>query len=330
MRHAITDSRDKNCNQRQETGPMTILNALMPVFLVILAGVALKRVRVLTPEQWQGFETLTYYIFFPALLIYTLANADLEKAPIGPVALILFGVTVFNMLLTWALRPALVDGSRADDRAFTSFFQGASRWNSFAALAIAASIAGQTGATLIAVAFVAMIPVLNLFCVIVLTLYAGNGRPNLADVGLELARNPLIVSIAIGVGLYLLPFRIPPAILDSFHIIGVSGLGAALVLVGVGLKLRSLRTPNRFVLASIFFKLVFVPGLGLLAAHLMGLDLVARQSIVIALGVPTATVAYVLARKLGGDAELMATILTMQTFLSFLTLPVWLWIAGLI
>jgi len=36
---------------------------------------------------------------------------------------------------------------------------------------------------------------------------------------------------------------------------------------------------------------------------------------------PTASSAYTLARQMGGDAPLMAAIVTIQTGLSFLTLP---------
>jgi len=37
--------------------------------------------------------------------------------------------------------------------------------------------------------------------------------------------------------------------------------------------------------------------------------------------VPTASSAYTLARQLGGDAPLMAAIVTVQTALAFITLP---------
>ena len=43
--------------------------------------------------------------------------------------------------------------------------------------------------------------------------------------------------------------------------------------------------------------------------------------------VPTGSAAYTLARQMGGDAPLMATIVTIQTGLSFLTLPLTLTIA---
>ena len=43
---------------------------------------------------------------------------------------------------------------------------------------------------------------------------------------------------------------------------------------------------------------------------------------------PTASSAYTLARQLGGDAPLMAAIVTIQTALSFLTLPLTLKLVG--
>lgn len=309
---------------------MNIINALLPVFLVILAGVAIKRVNLLSEEQWKGFESLTYYVFFPALLFYTIIRADLRGAPIGEVALILFTATTLNMLISWLIRPMIVDGSKADDRSFTSLFQGASRWNSFPALAIAASLLGTQGATLIAVAFFAMIPVLNFFCILVLAVYAGDGKPNLGHVALEIGKNPFILAILAGLFFQLTLIEVPLFISETLRIIGVSGLGAALIIVGVGLKLRSLKTPNRFVIIAIFFKLLLVPAMGLFGAYLFGLDALAKQAIVIALGVPTASAGYVLARKMGGNADLMATILTMQTFISFFTLPFWLYLAVII
>jgi hypothetical protein len=41
----------------------------------------------------------------------------------------------------------------------------------------------------------------------------------------------------------------------------------------------------------------------------------------IAASVPTASASYVLARQLGGNAPLMAEILTLQTLLAMLTMP---------
>jgi hypothetical protein len=43
---------------------------------------------------------------------------------------------------------------------------------------------------------------------------------------------------------------------------------------------------------------------------------------------PTATSSYILARQLGGDATLMAGVITLQTAVSMVSLPVILTLAG--
>ena len=52
-------------------------NSLIAVFLVIATGWALKARGVLSPAHWLGVERLTYQVLFPAVVVYTLAMADL-------------------------------------------------------------------------------------------------------------------------------------------------------------------------------------------------------------------------------------------------------------
>ena len=307
---------------------MTAAAALAPVFLVILAGTLLRALRLLDEAQWRGFDSLVYYVFFPALLVGTLARADFSAAPIGPVAGILFAVTTLGMAGAWAVRPLLSSGAPEEERAFTSFFQGAVRWNSLAAIGIATSLFGREGATLLAVAMVAMIPVLNVGCVAVLAVCAGGGRPGARRLLIELARNPLIVAIAIGLGLWASPVPLPAPAMEAIDIAGRAGLATALISVGAGLRLAALRVPGRFTLAAAAAKLLVLPAAGLASAWALGLGPTAMGAVAIALGVPTAASAYTLARVMGGDAERMATIITVQTLLSALSLPAWLWLAA--
>jgi len=63
-------------------------------------------------------------------------------------------------------------------------------------------------------------------------------------------------------------------------------------------------------------------------ALLLGLDPVTRDVALLFAALPTATSAYILARQLGGDAELMAALITGQTLLAMASLPLWLRLAG--
>ncbi len=75
-------------------------------------------------------------------------------------------------------------------------------------------------------------------------------------------------------------------------------------------------------------KLGLMPALVVAIALLLGLDPVSRDVALLFAALPTATSAYILARQLGGDAELMAALITGQTLLAMATLPLWLHFAG--
>jgi malonate transporter len=64
-------------------------------------------------------------------------------------------------------------------------------------------------------------------------------------------------------------------------------------------------------------------------AWFFGIDGMPRTVAVIAASVPTAASSYILARQMGGDAPLMANLITVQVLMSAVTLPVMIWLAEL-
>ena len=62
-----------------------VITALLPVFLLIVLGFALKRSLLRLETQWHGLKRLTYYVLFPMLLVQTLVKADLSKVPVAGV-----------------------------------------------------------------------------------------------------------------------------------------------------------------------------------------------------------------------------------------------------
>jgi len=65
----------------------------------------------------------------------------------------------------------------------------------------------------------------------------------------------------------------------------------------------------------------------LLLALATGLSGEAFEAALICAAVPTAMNGYVLARTMGGDAELYAATATVQTVLSFATIPFVIWLS---
>ena len=62
-----------------------VLAALLPVFFLIVAGFLLRLWLIRDDAHWIGVERLVYYVMFPALLVETLARADLRRVPVAGV-----------------------------------------------------------------------------------------------------------------------------------------------------------------------------------------------------------------------------------------------------
>jgi malonate transporter and related proteins len=302
-----------------------ILEGLIPVLLIIALGWATAASGFIGKEQWNGFERVTYQILIPALIMTTLAMADLSRVPIMTVGIALVAPVLLVGGALYALRPWMERALAIDGPAFTSVLQGAIRWNSFVAIALAAALYGNDGVALTAVAFAFVIPVVNLMSAYGLARYGADARPtNVKDLGIALIRNPFIWSTLIGIALSIVAPPIPKALSTGGDILGRSALAAGLLLVGSGLDLKSMRRAGTALWIANGLKLVVLPLLALLIGKSLGLSGVNLAVTMICSSVPTAAASYILARQNGGDATLMASIITSQTILAAITMPLML------
>jgi predicted permease len=270
---------------------------------------------------WTGLEQLVYYVLFPALLITSLARANLASVPIlGAGGALLLSVLAMSALCL-ALHPALARTMGIDGPAFSSVFQGSTRWQTFVALSVAGNLWGELGLTLASVAIVAMIPLLNVFCVAVLAHYAAPQRLAWPEVLLTIARNPLIWACVIGLAINLSRLPVPRPAFEFLDALGRCSLALGLLVVGAGLHLKGLRRPSPAALLTVFLKLVVMPAIAIALGMAFGLSGSTLGVVACCAAVPAASNAYILARQLGGDAPLMAQILTLQTMAAVFTMP---------
>lgn len=298
-----------------------VFNALIPVLLVIAAGNIVARMGLITGDQWRGIEKIAYFLLFPALIIRTVVQTDFMAIPaLGMSAALVLSIFAMSALAL-ALQPLLKSRFAVDGPRFSSIFQGATRWNTFVALAIADELLGREGVALLAVAVVAMIPLLNIINVLVLARFASGSPPGAGRIALDLAKNPLIWSTALGLVLNVIGVPLPRFADSTLQILGNAALPIGIVCVGAGLNLAALRRPGPALATATVLKLALMPVFGFVFALLLGLDGPALSAVIIAMSVPSAGNSYLLARQMGGDAPLMAEILTMQTVLAAITMP---------
>jgi malonate transporter and related proteins len=304
-----------------------VFESLVAVFALIGLGWLLRSRDIMPASQWPGIERLTYLVLFPAVIIQTLGSAKLTGVPFAALAATLITTIAVMTCLVLALRPVLM-ARGVSGPAFTSIFQGALRWNSFVALALAGALFSTPGLALMAVAIVAMVPLLNVLCVWVMSRDASGGTIRPAAMVKAIVLNPFIWSSLIGLLLNPAYAMMPKALSLGLDVLSRAGLAVGLLVVGSGLELARLARPGLPHLMTCAAKLLMMPAIVVVLASLFGLTGAARTIAIIAAAMPTASAAYILARQMGGDAELMAEITTLQTLLALITIPTILAIAG--
>lgn len=298
-----------------------VFSALLPVFLLIVLGFILRRSLMRLDTQWHGLERLTYYVLFPTLLIQTLVNADLSSVPVAGVGGALMLSALVMSVLCLALRPLFTRLS-IDGPAFTSIFQGATRWQTYVALAVSSNLFGQTGLALASVAMVAIIPLVNVLSVWVLAQYASPEKKSVRVIVMTVVQNPLIWACAIGIAVNVAHLPLPKIWHDVADALGRSSLGIGLLVTGAGLQLQGLFRPSLAASIAVFLKLVLMPLLAVALALWFGISGSSLVIVAVCAAVPTSSSAYVMARQMGGDAPLLAQIITLQTILAAVTMPI--------
>ena len=298
-----------------------VVAALLPVFLLIVLGYVLKRGLMRLETQWHGLERLTYYVLFPALLIQTLVKADLTKVPVAGVGGALLLSALAMSLLCLALRP-LLSRFAVDGPAFTSIFQGATRWQTYVALAVSANLYGDTGLALASVAMIAIIPLVNVFSVAVLAHYASPEKRSVRAIAMTVVQNPLIWACAVGLAINVAHLPLPRIWHEVADALGRSSLAIGLLVTGAGLQLAGMFRPSLAASVAVSLKLVLMPAFAIALGLWFGLAGSSLAIVAACSAVPTSASAYVMARQMGGDAPLLAQIITLQTILAAITMPI--------
>ncbi|QJB56510.1 AEC family transporter [Pseudodesulfovibrio sp. zrk46] len=301
----------------------TVIFAVAPIFALIFVGFGLRRINFPGDNFWPVSERLTYFVLLPALLVQGLSGKELH-----PDLLPLSG-SVLSAILTVALLTRLIwPMLKIDGPAYTSLFQGAFRPNTYIGMSIAAVLLGPDWLTLSAMALLAMIPVINVICVLTLSRYASSESNGLGHVLLELMKNPLIIACVIGLVLNLGHITLPRILNDLLDILGRAALPMGLLAAGAGLRLERIDGGKRSLIVSSTFHLVVLPVVAVGYAWLYGADETARLAAVIYTAIPVSVSSFILSRQMGGDHRLMAQIITFQTLIAMATLPVALVVLG--
>jgi predicted permease len=302
--------------------------ALLPVAIIIFAGFLMRRTGFVSDAHWAGVDHVCYFVLFPAIIFKEIAAADFTGVPIWRMAgAIIIALCIMFAALLIARKP-LCRALALNGAQFSSLYQGATRWHTFIAFAIVPLIFGGDALALAAVSAAAMTPILNVVNVAVISLYARDERPSLARLALIVLRNPFFLASMGGVIWQLLGLQLPALAAQVLDMVGRGSLGLALLTVGAGLRIDEAMNAKAVVALAIVLKLAVVPLLIFACLKALGVTGTPAAVALLCGAVPTGSGAYVLAKQMGGDAPLIANILTAQVIFAAVTIPLVLaWLA---
>lgn len=291
-----------------------LLLALWPLFALIIVGYLLQRSGFPGEAFWPGAERLNYFVLFSALLLASLARAPLDNPALPRLAL----AVLLTLGIGWLALLGLRRWRGWPAARFGAMVQGTLRFNTYLGLAAVASLFGPPGLTLAALMLALLVPAVNLLSVWALSAERGVSVGGLL---LPIARNPLILACLGGVLLNLSGIGLPGGSARLFELLAAASLPLGLLCVGAALRPRELRGELPALLGNSLARLLAMPLLAFAVAR--GLGLASQETTLLTLffALPTAPSAYVLTRQLGGDSQLMAGIITLQTLLAALSLP---------
>ena len=296
-----------------------ILGALIPIFAIILLGFLISRTPISSPEVWQGLERLTYYLFFPALLVNRLSQTNFEVSELLEIGYVLgFALFAFTILFT-GLRQFIAKGKGS----LSSVYQGSIRFNTYIGLACVEALYGESGLTLAALCLVVYIPLVNVLSVISISASGGNRNRWVIVTGSVLT-NPLVLACFLGMGLSYYNVEVPDLGWEIIEVLSLPALPLGLLAGGAGIHFVVIGDQTWQLAVALFCKLLAFPALVVVATLLFKLAPGLSAVLLLLTCLPAPSSAYILARQLGGNVSLMANIITLQTLAALFTIPLWI------
>lgn len=293
-------------------------NIVAPIFFIVFLGYLLKRLRIIDESFINTASRLVFVITLPALVFMSISRTDFQ-AVFNPQQLgfVLIG-TLISFVLLWVLAKRWVH--RPEDLGV--FIQGAFRSNyGIIGLAVSYNLFSDSGLAQASLLLALVIPLFNVLSIIALTIPAQKtGQANFFSTLLEVVKNPLIIAVLLALPFSYFGFQLPELAERTGKYFANLTLPLALLAIGGSLNLKSLRSTSAQATWASACKLLILPTILTLAAWLYGFRGQDLTMLMVLFGCPTAAASFVMAKSMGGNAELAANIILTTTLGSVLTL----------
>lgn len=302
------------------------LNATMPIFLMMVVGYVLKKIKFVDEKSVSVMNKLVFRVFLPALLFIDLATQDFSA--IWDTKFVVFCFVGTLICIGFAALESLLFKNK-DDRG--EFIQASYR-SAAATLGIAFMSNIYDNVAMVALMIIGSVPLYNVTAVVILSLTTPErdkvtGKKALAVKTLKsIVTNPIIISVFAGLLWSELSLPKPEIMFRSLTYLGNVASPLALIVLGACFEIKDIKekfvpTFAAIVNKLIVFSLIFIP---------IGIYLGYRDeklvALLIMLGSATTSSSFIMARNMGHEGKISSGSVMLTTLFSSFTLTVWLYV----
>lgn len=300
------------------------LNATVPVFLLMVLGMVLRRIGWVDEEFALKMNSFVFLVPLPVMVFKDLAEVDMNEMWDGGFVLFCFVVTLLCIGISALFSLLWKDGALRGE-----FIQASYR--SSAAILGMALVENMYGsAEMVPLMMIGSVPLYNIMAVVVLSLTRpgeqGLGRETMKKALKDIVTNPIIIAIVLGLLWSLLRIPMPAIMEKTVDNLSATATPLGLIAMGATFDLKKALEQKAPAITATVLKLVGFCALFLPVAALFGFSGQEMAAILIMLGSATTVSCYVMAQNMGHDGVMTSSTVMLTTILSAFTLTGWLFV----
>lgn len=306
------------------------LEVTMPIFLVMVIGWILRQIGMLDEHFVNVANKFNFKVTLPFMVFRDLASVDIRAE--FDIKFVLF-CAVSTCICFWTIWGAVKLFLK--DKDLRGAFVQASFRSSAAVMGLA-FINNIYGASAMGpMMIIGAVPLYNIFSVIVLTFEAKNedgsrDTGKIKEAMVNIIKNPIIISIALGVVAALFEVKFPVVINKTVNSVAQLATPLALVGLGAGFEGKKAIAKMKPTLWASAIKLVLQPLVFVPIAVALGFTGEKLIAILIMLAAPATPSCYIMAKNMKNDGVLTASIIVMTTLFAAFTLTGWIFLLKLL
>lgn len=301
------------------------LNATLPIVIMIVIGYFIKKVGLMNGSVAKAVNKIAFNVLIPAMLFVNIYRIeDLGKISLNYVWYVL-GITILLFFIFIPIVSKLFAVRNQRGVILQSIFR-----SNYALIGIplATALYGAEGAAIASLLSAFIVPVFNILGVICLCIYSDTGKPNVKNILLNIAKNPLIIGVvsglcALGIRAIFVnagvDFRLSDVapVFDVLESLSAAATPMALLALGAQFEFSAISSLKKQIIFGIALRSVLIPSLALTVAYFMDIFNGANFAAFVAMfATPVAVSTVPMAQSMGADHALAGQLVVWTTIIS--------------